>query len=170
MAITVTLYQEQLTHTIRQVLHRAGENVKDEDLRATVQMDESKSDVQLTERLIQTGVARLKLLLKEHLTEQATTADDTLQDPDSWQFDIDLDGDGQSLANLMHWFVVWWALKGLLPVLGLTALAESAAAEVEEAEELIDEELVSLAMPIKERRDIDTPDKYAPIITIEDGN
>ena len=164
--MNITLYQEQLKHTIRQVLHRAGANVNDETLRAYVQMDESVSDEQLIQRLIQTGVAKVKTILRDHLENKEDSGTDVLVDPESWLFSIDLDGDGQSLANLLHWFVVWWALKGILPAFGLTGLASDADAEIKNLEAEIEEELIELSMPIKDRRTIEYPTDFAPIIEL----
>lgn len=164
--MTITLYQEQLKHTLRQILHRTGENVNDGDLRAVVQMDESASDDEMLQRLIQTGIAKLKHLLRNHLTGD-TDGSDVLKDPESWLFALDLNGDGQALADTMHWYVVWLALRNILPTLGLSSLAGDAGGEIKDAEALIKDALMELAMPIKYRRPVERPEDYAPIISLD---
>lgn len=169
--ISITLYYEQLEHTIVQVLHRAGANVNDRDLRYLVQMDENTSDRQLIRRLIRTGLAKVKTFLRDHLADKTLTGNDLLREDEmSWTFGLDLDGDGQALADLLHWFIVWRALAGICPAFGLSALAEQAKGEALEAEDLINEELVALSMPIKVRRTLADNTIYTPNITLEDDD
>ncbi len=173
--MTITLYEAQLAHTIRQILHRAGEGVESPSLRDAVQMDGSTSDEQMIRRFIRTGVARVKTMLREHIQQPSGEPEGTVTGTDelgngyaSYTIALELNGDGQSLADLLHWFVVWRALAGLLPSLGLNGLAEKAVAETADAEGLIKDEALSLAMPIKVRRAMALPTDYSPIITIEE--
>ena len=167
--ISITLYYEQLEHTIVQVLHRAGANVNDRDLRYLVQMDENTSDRQLIRRLIRTGLAKVKTFLRDHLADKTATGNDLLREDEmSWTFGLDLDGDGQALADLLHWFIVWRAIAGIAPAFGLAALAEQGKEEALEAEDLISEELVALSMPIKVRREVIDYTNFEPKITLDD--
>lgn len=168
--MTITLYYTQLSHTITQILHRAGARLEDPRLRSTAQMDGSTSDQQLIRRLIKTGVAKVKFLLRDHLTDDVTEADDTLGNDTSWVFDMDMTGDGQSLADLLHWFVVWLALRGVASALGLDDMLEEAAGNAKEAEDLIKDELVQLSMPTKRHRTIAKAEDYSPIIELDSND
>lgn len=173
--MTITLYYEQLEHTIVQILHRAGAKLEDLDLRSNAQMDEGRSDQQLIRRLIRTGVAKVKLLLREHLETsadaEATAADDKLrEEEESWVFALDMTGDGQSLADLLHWFVVWMALRGVASALGLGDMLEEAAGNEKEAEDLIKDELMQLSMPTKRHRTIVKPEDYSPKIELSNND
>ena len=168
--ITITLSYTQLEHTIKQVLHRAGERLQDADARYMAQLDGSASDTQLIMRLIRTGVARAKVILKNYLTNKTSTGNDAIGTEaninETYVFGLDLNGDGQSLADLLHWYVCWYAIHSIAPTLGLSDLEEQATGDAAEAESLISSELVALSMPIKARRSIIRPQEYAPIITL----
>ena len=164
--MTITLYYNQLAHTIMQVAHRAGQRQDDADLRAQAQLDDSTSDQQLIRRLIRTGIGRLKVLLRDYITNGAETADDKLDTAESWVFNLSMTGDGQSLADIMHWFVAWGALKTLAPTLCIDGLEEAADENATEAEDLITDELVSLSMPVKRRRAVLKPQDFSPNITL----
>lgn len=167
--MTITLYEEQIKHSIRQILHRAGCDLESLTLKSYVQMDESESDEELLRRLIRTGVAKVKTILREHLNNKGETGDDKLSNGyEQYAFSLDLNGDGQSLADLLHWFVVWRALRALFPIFGLDNLTNKASAEADEAEELIAEELLALSMPVKERRTIVRHEDYTPRIELEE--
>ena len=169
--MTITLYANEIEHTIRQILHRAGCDLESLTLKGYVQMDKTESDAELLTRLIRTGVAKVKTILRNHITPVTENATDELDNGyDTYAFALDLDGDGQSLADLLHWFVVWWVLKTLGAMFGLTNIAGKANSEVEEAEELIKEELLALAMPIKERRSVTRASNFTPSIILVDGD
>lgn len=165
--MTITLYEEEISLTIKQILHRAGEGVESLSLRDAVQLDGDASDTQLIRRLIRTGIARLKSQLREHLAETTDTGDDRLSNGyDTYVFSLDLSGDGQGLADLMHWYVVWRALAGILPSFGLEAMTNRAISETADAENLIHDETLSLSMPIKARRQVTRNESFRPIITL----
>lgn len=114
--------------------------------------DDSKTSDNLVYRLCLTGLARLGVVLRKYIDENGDEADDdgTRKAP-SWVFTLregsDMAG-AQSMAGLMHWFVVRFAVWSWLKMYS----PAEAAGERQELKDLEDEMTSALdlgVMPMK---------------------
>lgn len=72
-----------------------------------------ESDTNLLKRLAITGTARLRRILSDYIAAKVEDADDTLPESKTtwgYNFNADVEADGHALAELMHWFVVRFAI------------------------------------------------------------
>ena len=108
--MTITLLHKYLYHDIKQLTTRYAEaRNMDAETRDMAQIGDGQSDKELIMRLIITGVSRMRRLIKDKLVTTGTDADDKLpKEKESWSFKFkdETEADGETLAGLMHWFVV----------------------------------------------------------------
>lgn len=156
----ITLYKKYLFHDIDQWTYRLA-NVRMED---AIKRDEAQStqtrDTDLTFyiRKIHDGVAHLRVHLTEELVNSTDDSTDVIStSTESWQFqfkeDTSITADSKACADLMHRFVLWHVIKDWAMAYAPDAVS-TAAANLQEAMEALDEGLYSLELPIKHRRPI----------------
>lgn len=164
----ITLLLKYIKYDVWQLTHRAGQvRITDPELKDLAQMDDNESDEHLILRLALTGTARLRHFLKDYIERKGEDATDELPEgKQSWSFTFREDkADSHALAELMHWFVVRYAVYEWM---GLFAPSEQAAAraELEDVADEIKEAMQDSDMPTKERRDISDPsEEYEVEIT-----
>lgn len=150
----ITLLYKYIKYDIEQLTHRYGEaRMKaDPDLKDLAQFGEGESDDALMRRYTFTGTAKLRRILNDYLEKKTEDANDTLVKKESWSFTFTEEiGDSHGLAELMHWFVVkfavWEWCKAFSP-------ADSAIskAELDDIEDDLEDFMGDSAMPMKERR------------------
>ena len=108
--MTITRLHKYIYREIKQLTTRyAGARNMDAETRDMAQIGDGQSDKELIMRLIITGVSRMRRLIKDKLVTTGTDADDKLpKEKESWSFKFkdETEADGETLAGLMHWFVV----------------------------------------------------------------
>lgn len=174
--MTIKLFYTYLAHDVKQLTTRYAEaRTKEPDLRDLAQLGDGESDKELIMRLIVTGVSRLKRVLKGKIRLCAEDSNDILPTDtqekgrpviDSWSFDFDnnnSDADGESLAGLMHWLVVRFAITEWCRMFSPADMGV-AKQETQDVENEIDELLSGIAMPLKERTKKNTEDWPAEIV------
>lgn len=110
-------------------------------------------DENIIRRYCLTGIAKMRLLLREYLVANTADADDTLGTEPSWQFKFKADEyDGKGLADVMHWFVVKLALLQWVEAYSPDDAA-IARRELDSAEADLKKFLIDSPMPMKERRE-----------------
>ena len=110
----IRLLWKYLHYDVDQLTWRYGKtHTADEENKEISQTALGESDTNLVRRLVITGTARLRRILADYITEKTEDANDTLPlDKTDWSFtfNADVTADGHALAELMHWFVVRFAL------------------------------------------------------------
>lgn len=112
--MTIKLLWKYLHYDVDQLTWRYGKTHNaDEENKEISQTALGESDTNLVKRLVITGTARLRRILADYITEKSVDANDTLPlDKTDWSFTFNAEvaADGHALAELMHWFVVRFAL------------------------------------------------------------
>lgn len=158
----IKLIAKYLAHDIRQITYRyASARNEDYEKRLESQFGEDESDSQLILRYLYTGTAKLRMLLKERIEQKHEDADDTLAEKAEWGFNFKENyADSHALAEMMHWFVVRFAVAQWAKTYSPNdaALAEGELSDIEdELKDWLDD-----AMPMKEHRS--RPDEVEEIV------
>lgn len=148
----IKLLAKYIAHDVRQLTYRyAVGRFEEDEKRMDAQIGENDSDDQLILRYIYTGTAKLRMILKDHIEQKHEDADDTLANKTEWGFTFKEEfADSHALAELMHWFVVKFALAQWVKMFSPNeaGLAEGELDEIEdELKNWLDD-----AMPMKEHR------------------
>lgn len=171
----IELLWKWLKYDVRQLTWRYAKARLEDKSPETADMaseDGSKTSEDMTYRLCLTGAARLGAVLKDYLDDDGVEeADDKGETyAQAWLFGLKRGADvsgAQSMASLMHWYIVrfavWQWLKMYSP--------NEAGQERQELKELEDEMKTALSlgdMPMKERDGDDTGEdeviiQYVPI-------
>lgn len=164
----ITLLLEYLRYDVWQLTHRAGQvRIDEPETKDLAQMDDNESDENLILRFVLTGTAKLRHLLKDWLERKSEEASDELPEgKQSWSFTFREDkADSHALAELMHWFVVRYAVYEWMGLFSPSEKA-SAKADLDGVADEIKDALQGSDMPMKERRDISDPaEEYEVEIT-----
>ena len=151
----VELIYKYLRYDIEQLTYRYGkarQNDNAELFDLTALEGDDTSDDNLMQRFCLTGVAKLRMLLKDHLEKYTDDANDVLNDDTKWTFKFTSDEyDATALASLMHWFVVRWALWQWCLAFAPSD-ARTAKSDLDDAEDEMKNLLLDSAMPTKDRR------------------
>ena len=163
--MTITILHKYLYHDIKQLTTRYAEaRNMDAETRDMAQIGDGQSDKELIMRLIITGVSKMKRLLKDKLVLASTDADDKLpKEKESWSFPFkdETEADGESLAGLMHWFVVRTAVYEWCAMFSPNDMA-AAKLDADETKNDLDD-ILSASMPMKEKKERLTEDWPAEI-------
>ena len=131
--------------------------MQDGEAKDLAQMEENASDEALAVRLLETGVAYAKSVLREYVekAEKVEAYTDELTSVDHWQFVMQsqVDADGQTVADLLHWLVVKVALMEWAKMFAPSE-AVQVGADVMDAVASLTATLKTTPMPMKTRRDI----------------
>lgn len=109
--MTITLYWEQLKKDIDQITYRLSSSIENQEIKDDASADGLDFSTTFWRRNIMDGIAALKVRLADKLTAYTGNADDTLDTSSSWVFDLDIEEDSKAIAELMHRFVLYYALK-----------------------------------------------------------
>lgn len=165
--MTIVLLKKWLIYDVDQLVHRYAKMRQDNpELLETADLSgDDSSDNLLKIRLIVTGTAKLRRKLAEYLTKVTDDADDANLSKDSWSFTFtdEADFDSWGMAELMHWFVVRFAVWQWLKIFS-PAESKNEKEELDELESELDDMISDLAMPTKERRDVYNEDGDEDVI------
>lgn len=151
----IILYYKQLRHDIDQWTYRIGMGIKDPENRYYAQADDKPTDTTFYLRLIHNAIADLKILLKEYIDYEVTSADDKIDsEVESWSFSFKSNvAEPKALADYMHHFVVANAMSHWALIYGVPdAVTGRISKELQDAKNNLTENLYSLLLPIKARR------------------
>lgn len=152
--MTITLYYKYLKADINQHTYRFSNKIEDAEVRSDAQSDERTTDMEFYRRKIEEAIAHLKLLLKDHLLEPQPSGDDILNtEKYAWQLNIDdtIKADANAIAELMHWYVVHYAVLEWAEMYAVDAVS-TLASELSSAEESLTDALYNISLPTKHRR------------------
>lgn len=167
----IKLLKKYIAYDVRQIVHRMAEAriTENGELRVKAQLGENESDVNLITRYITSGIARMVRIINDYIECRHDDADDKLEENAEYTFHFKDDvADSQSLAGLMHWFVVKFAVCEWARAYGTRADVQSCKEELDDLESDLSDLLLSSNMPTKERRKIEEiADEYEVEIIYE---
>lgn len=161
----IELLFDSIYYDVRQLTYRFAEPRYDTEKQAEskdlAQLGDNDSDRDLVLRFCYTGTAKLRYILKEYITKKTEDANDALNIKDKWGFNFTHEiMDSHGLAELMHWFVVRYALYEWARMFSAND-AKAIKDDLDETKEELEDLLIDSTWPIKERKEI-----YEDIITI----
>lgn len=149
--IQITLLYPSLLYDTEQLIEQYSlswyEN-PEERFEANLRMQEG-TEGDLLRRLVMTGCSRLKQRLNRYLEQDAYDADDSQRNDKQTDYLLKCDADGQAMADLMHWYVVRYALSEWCKMRGHYKEASAEGEELKESESAILAQLKKSGMPRK---------------------
>lgn len=151
--MTISLIYAYIQYDVEQLAERYADAwTPDPEMRfkLTLRSDEG-DEADLIRRLIDTACSRLAASLQKYLQSDKSDADDSLRNDDRRDYQLKGDNaDGQSVADLMHWCAVRYAIAEWCRMQGRYREADAEAAEAATLTTSLTDSLRRGSMPMKE--------------------
>lgn len=149
--LTITLYTDELLHDIHERSHSECQAIADDAERYRVEAGTDKDD-RLVREMIRVQ-SSLKRMMHRWLDEPATAADDTLDKPESFCYELNVTGrrgmnKAQPLTDACHDFTVAYTLARFYASVGMKDLSNAYSIAANDAGVEIDELLNSKLPPL----------------------